>query len=108
RVSPVSTSPFFISPPLPHNGASAVFDPMQRARFFFDGDIHFRRRLSQLSPRISARLPQRREAVAVGSDQMVDLDFVEARPNEQTAPRSSGSNSRQRSGAARFAKRSDE
>src|SRR5260370_504640 len=50
---------------------------MQRARFFFDGDIHFRRGLSQLSSRISARLPQRREAVAMGSDQIVDLEIGE-------------------------------
>src|SRR2546430_527183 len=73
---------------------------MQRARFIFDGDIYFRRRLSQLSPRISARLSQRREAMAMGPDEVVDLDLVQAGPDQQSAPRSSGSNSFQRSGTA--------
>jgi stearoyl-CoA desaturase (Delta-9 desaturase) len=41
-----------------------------------------------------------REAVAMGPDQMVDLDFVEARLDERLAPRSSRSHSFQRSGAA--------
>src|SRR5438034_6299177 len=73
---------------------------MQRARFFFIGDTDVRRRLSQLSSRISARLPQRRETVAVGPDQVVDLDLVQAGSDQQSAPRASGSNSFQRSGAA--------
>src|SRR5437879_1958927 len=75
---------------------------MQRARFFFAGDIHFRRRLSQLSSRISARLPQRRETVAVGPDQVVDLDLVEARVDDRFTARSARSNSGQRGAAARF------
>src|SRR5260370_32163631 len=81
---------------------------MQRARFAADGGVHVRRGLSQLSSRISARLPQWRKAVAVGPDQMVDLDFVEARFGQRSPPRSMGSNSFQRSGAAPFAKQSDQ
>src|SRR6266480_7097251 len=46
---------------------------MQRARFTSHGTSHFRGRLSQLSPRISARLSQRRKIVAVGSDEMDHL-----------------------------------
>src|SRR5205807_2132335 len=81
---------------------------MQRARFFFDGDIHFRRRLSQLSSRISARLSQRREAVAVGPDQMVDLDFIEAWVDERSAARSGRSNSLHPGALTGFARASAE
>src|SRR5206468_6968437 len=44
---------------LSHDRASALFDTVQRARFVSHGAVYLWRGLSQLSPRISARLSER-------------------------------------------------
>src|SRR5881628_3118289 len=78
---------------------------MQRTRFILDGAVYLRRRLSQLSPRISARLPQWREAVGVGPDEMVDLDSIETGLDERSASRAAGSNLLQTSAASEISGR---
>ena len=78
---------------------------MQRARLVFPGAVYVWRGLSQLSSRISARLSKRREALAVGSDEMVDLDSIEAGLNERSAPSAGGSNSRHASASTGFTNR---
>src|SRR5206468_4430800 len=75
---------------------------MQRARLVFPGAVYVWRRLSQLSSSISARLSERREAVAVGSDEMVDLDFIEAGLDGWAASSAPGNNSLHASAASRF------
>jgi len=87
---------------LPHHWAAAVFDAMQRARFIPDGAVYLRRRLSQLSPRISTRLSKRREAVGVGPDKMVDLDSIEGRLDERSTTGAGGSNLLQASATPGF------
>jgi len=70
---------------LSHDRASTVFHPMQRARLVPLGFVHRWRGLSQLSSRISTRLPERGPTMAMGSDQVVDLEFVKTRPNQRSA-----------------------
>src|SRR5262245_29359000 len=75
---------------LSHHWPPALLNQVQRAGFIFAGAVYLRRRLSQLSSRISARLSQWGETLAVGSDQMVDLDFIEARTDQWSASRTRG------------------
>ena len=65
---------------------------MQRARLVFHGAVYIWRGLPQLSSRISARLSKRCEALAMGPDQMADLDSIQAPVNEQSAPSATGGN----------------
>src|SRR5262245_233046 len=65
---------------------------MQRARLVFHGAVYPRRRL----PQFSARLSQRREAVAVGPNEMVDLEFLQDRADERSASRAAGIGFRER------------
>src|SRR5438046_7130948 len=81
---------------------------MQRARLVFDGTVYIWRGLPQLSSRISARLSKRREAMAMGSDQMADLDSIEVRINERSASSAAGDDLLHPDAPARFATQSDE
>src|SRR5206468_12726997 len=81
---------------------------MQRARLVFDGAVYIWRGLPQLSSRISARLSKRREAMAMGSDQMAHLDSIEARISERSASSAAGDDLLQPDAPARFATQSDE
>ena len=81
---------------------------MQRARLVFDGAVYIWRGLPQLSSRISARLSKRREAMAMGSDQMADLDSIEVRINERSASSVAGDDLLHADARARFATQSDE
>ena len=76
---------------------------MQRARLVFYGAIYIWRGLPQLSSRISARLSKRREAMAMGSDQMADLDSIEARLGGRFAPSPAGDDLLRPDAAARSA-----
>ena len=55
----------FHQQPLPHARRPALLGTLFRARQLVDGAVHLWRGLPQLPPRVSARLPQRREAMAV-------------------------------------------
>ena len=81
---------------------------MQRARLVFYGAIYIWRGLPQLSSRISARLSKRREAMAMGSDQMADLDSIEARINERSASSAAADDLLHPDAPAKFATQSDE
>src|SRR5437667_5308154 len=81
---------------------------MQRARLVFDGAVYIWRGLPQLSPRVSARLSKRREAVGVGPDEMADLDSIEARINERSASSAAGDDLLHTDARARFATQSGE
>ncbi len=74
---------------LPLHRQAPVLLPALRARFVAHGRRHLRRRLPQLSPRVSARLPQWREALAVRSHEVDHLDALQVRPGQESAPRSS-------------------
>jgi len=81
---------------------------MQRARLVFDGAVYIWRGLPQLSSRISARLSKRREAMAMGSDQMADLDSIEAPINERSASSAAADDLLHPDAPAKFATQSDE
>ena len=60
-----SSHDLFHQQPLPHTRRATVLEPLLREGQLVHVAVHLRRGLPQLSPRVSARLPQRREAVAV-------------------------------------------
>src|SRR5438093_12764235 len=81
---------------------------MQRARLVFDGAVYIWRGLPQLSSRISARLSKRREAMGMGSDQMADLDSIEAWAGKRSASIAARNDLLHPDAPARFATQSDE
>ena len=72
---------------LPLHRQAPVFLALQRARFVDHGGLHLRRGLPQLSPRVSARLPQWREALAVRPDEVDHLDARPSRPGATSCAR---------------------
>src|SRR4029079_2496958 len=78
------------------------------ARLACHGAIHIWRGLPQLSSRISARLPKRRETMAMGPDQMADLDSLEAPINERSPSSGAGDDLLRPDAPARFATQSDQ
>src|SRR5687768_12849600 len=74
---------------------------MQRAGFLHHGARHLRRGLPQLSPRISIRLPQWREALELRSNEMDHLDAFEDRLHQESQARACGKSSGRRARAGR-------
>ena len=70
---------------LSHDRASTVFDTMQRARLVLLGVVHGGRGLSQLSSRIPVRLSKRGAAMAMGPDEMVNLESVKVGTDKRSA-----------------------
>jgi len=69
----------------PYSTRCSARDSLFMALFTFGG-------LPQLSSRISARLSKRREVLAMGPDQMADLDSIEAKLDGRVAPSATGNN----------------